>query len=90
MDISAQKAMWDGFMRASAFGTLLILTIVGYLTLVFAMGMNWLVALAIAAVGGFAVGAVMGMGAAWLGTLAGLVVLAFISRALVALFGALT
>lgn len=89
MDIHAQKAMWHGFMRATAFGSALILVLVGYLTLVFAIGMNWFVALLLMGVAGAAIGALMGLGTAWYVSLGVMAAIAVVSRALIFVFSAL-
>jgi hypothetical protein len=69
MDIRAQKGMWDGFMKASAFGAILTLIFVGFLTLTFGVGLNWLISLVLMLVAGGVIGFVMGMGASWIATL---------------------
>ncbi len=77
MEIDEQVRTWDGFVKLTVWGSALIMLLVGYSTFTVAMGMHWMVALAICAIGGFAAGAAMKMGAAWNATvflLAGLAV----------------
>ncbi len=90
MDVTDQKSTWDGFMKASAFSALLILIGVAFLTFVFAMHMNWLMALVLCLVAGAAIGFVMNMGSAWMIALVLFAVITVISRVLIALFSALT
>jgi len=90
MDISAQKKMWDGFMKSSAIGGLLTVLLVGFLTFVFAMGMHWAVALGVTLIAGLLIGLAMNLGTGWIITMAGFAVLVVIVRILMAFFGALT
>ena len=66
MDISAQKATWDGFMVGSIWGSLLIILTVGYATLAVAIGMNWMIALGLMTVFGIVSGLVMNLGGRWM------------------------
>lgn len=90
MDISDQKKMWDGFMKSSAIGGLLTVLLVGFLTFVFAMGMNWAVALGITLIAGVVIGLAMNLGTGWIVTMVGFAILVVIVRILMAIFGALT
>lgn len=78
-DLESREQMWNGFLRASAWLSLHLLLAVGYLTFVFAMGMNWLTALVILFIAGVAGGWLMGLSSAWLIAMlvqAGIVVIA--------------
>lgn len=86
MDIHSQKATWDGFMKAAAYGSILTLISVGFLTLVFAMGMNWFISLVLMVLLGAAIGFVMNMGSAWVITLVLFAATVFISRIVIGLF----
>ena len=55
-DVRWRQLMFNHFLRTSAWLALHILLLVGYLTLVFAMGVNWLTSLAIFFVAGLAIG----------------------------------
>ena len=87
MDISAQKATWDGFMVGSIWGSLLIILTVGYAKLAVAIGMNWMIALGLMAVFGIVSGLVMNLGGRWMATVVLMVVLALIVQLFIALFG---
>ena len=87
MDISAQKAAWNGFLNFSMWGGMITLLIVGYATLALAIGMNWMVSLALMAIVGFAAGAFMKMGGRWVAAMVMMIVLAFIVQAMIWLFG---
>ena len=64
-DVRWRQLMFNHFLRTSAWLALHILLLVGYLTLVFAMGVNWLTSLAIFFVAGLAIGWIMGLSGAW-------------------------
>ena len=66
MKIDAQSKMYDGFMKASAWGALILLISVGYMVFTLSMGINWLVSLVLCAGAGIAIGMIMGMGGAWI------------------------
>ena len=87
MDISAQKATWDGFMVGSIWGSLLIILTVGYATLAVAIGMNWMIALGLMTVFGIVSGLVMNLGGRWMATVVLMVVLALVVQLFIALFG---
>jgi hypothetical protein len=87
MDISAQKATWDGFMVGSIWGSLLIILTVGYATLAVAIGMNWMIALGLMTVFGIVSGLVMNLGGRWMATVVLIVVLALVVQLFIALFG---
>ncbi len=87
MDISAQKATWDGFMVGSIWGSLLIILTVGYATLAVAIGMNWMIALGLMTVFGIVSGLVMNLGGRWMATVVLMVVRALFVQLFIALFG---
>ena len=89
MDISAQKATWDGFMVGSIWGSLLIILTVGYATLAVAIGMNWMIALGLMTVFGIVSGLVMNLGGRWMATMVLLIILALVVQGFIWLFGAL-
>lgn len=87
MDISGQKATWDGFIKGSTWGSLITVLIVGYATLAVAIGMNWMVSLGLMAIVGIAAGFFLKMGARWMATVVLLIVLALIVQFFIWLFG---
>lgn len=89
MDISTQKATWDGFMVGSIWGTLIVTLVVGYATLALAIGINWMVSLGLMALLGFGAGLLLNMGGRWMATVVVMIVLALIVQAFIFLFGVL-
>lgn len=89
MDITNQKKTWGAFIQAATFATLLIMLLLGYITLVFAMGMNWAVALGLTLIAGGLAGFFMNMGVSWVITMGTFAVTVIIVRILMAIFGAL-
>jgi hypothetical protein len=90
MDIADQESTWKGFLAFSLWGGLITILTVGYATLAVAIGMNWMIALAMMAVVGIVAGLLMNMGGRWMATVVLLVILALIVQGAIALFGALT
>lgn len=86
MNVEAQSGMYSGFMKASAWGSLILLVSVGYMVFTLSMGMNWLVALVLCAGAGLAIGVGMGFGGAWIATIVGLAALALFIQLLIGLF----
>lgn len=88
MDISGQKATWDGFITGSVWGSLIIILMVGHATLSLAIGLNWAISLGLMTILGLAAGLLMNLGGRWMATVVVLVILALITQALIWLFGA--
>lgn len=89
MDISGQKATWDGFITGSVWGSLITIMIVGYATLAIAIGLHWIVSLGLMAIVGFGSGVLMNLGGRWMATVVVMIVLALIVQAFIWLFGAI-
>lgn len=86
MNIDTQTKGFSSFMKAGAWGAILMLLSVGYATLALSVGLHWLVALTLMAGAGIAIGLFMGFGGAWVATIIGLSALAFFVQVLVFLF----
>lgn len=86
MNVSAQSGMYSAFMKASAWGSLILLISVGYMVFTLSIGMNWLVSLVLCAGAGIAIGAFMGMGGAWIATVIAMAGLALFIQLLITLF----
>jgi hypothetical protein len=86
MEIESQSKMYSSFMKAGAWGSLILLISVGYMVFTLSMGMNWLVSLILCAGAGIAIGVGMGFGGAWIATVIGLAGLALIIQLMIALF----
>ncbi len=89
MDVSEQQRTWDGFMRASLWGSAILMLVIGYAVLAVALGLNWFVALVICAGAGIVGGTLMNMGGAWLATVVGLSGLAVLIQFIITVTGAL-
>ncbi len=89
MNVDSQTKTFSSVMRAGAWGAILTLLVLAYATFTLSVGMPWLVALAITAGGGIAIGLFMGFGGAWVATIVGLSGLALFVQVLIALFGLL-
>ena len=89
MNVDEQRSMFNGVMRASAWGAIITLISLAYATLTLSLGMNWLVALVLSAAAGIAIGLGMGFGGAWVATMIGLAGLAIVIQLLIALFSLL-
>ncbi|MHA6288758.1 aa3-type cytochrome c oxidase subunit IV [Maricaulis sp. CAU 1757] len=88
MDVSHHKSTYDGFMAVSLWSSLIIGLSVLYMTLVFAVGTDWLGSLIGVTIAGVVAGLVLKMKAAWYATVAGMFILTLISGGIVMLFGA--
>ncbi|MEO0450240.1 MAG: aa3-type cytochrome c oxidase subunit IV [Pseudomonadota bacterium] len=86
MEIESQKAMFDGTMKAGAWGAIITLLIVAYSTFTLSIGMQWMVALALCAGAGVVIGLGMGFGGAWVATMIALSGLAIFVQVLIILF----
>lgn len=85
MNVDAQEGMYGAFMKAGAWGAIITLLVLAYSTFTLSIGMHWLVALAISAGGGIAVGLFMGFGGAWVATVIALSALALFVQVLIIL-----
>lgn len=87
MDITDQKSTFDGFMAVSVWGSLVTALSVLYMTLVFAVGWDWMSSLIGVTVLGVVAGLALSMKSSWYMTVAALFVLTLISGLIVNLFG---
>ncbi len=87
MNIADQKATFGGFISVTVWGSLLTIVSVLYLTLVFAVGIDWLVGLVATAIVGGVLGLALGMKTSWYVTLGGLFVFGLVCGGIVQLFG---
>ncbi len=83
MDMSSRRGMWTGFGHFTAWGSMLVVLVIGYAIFTLTMGIPWIGALIGFAVFGIAVGMLMGMGGAWIATVIGLCVLAVFIQVLI-------
>lgn len=86
MDLEFHERTWHGFVKFSAWASLHVLLVVGYLTFVFAIGMNWLTALILMAIAGIVGGLLMGLSSAWYVALAAQAVFVVFVRICIILF----
>lgn len=87
MDIAEQERTFQGFMTGTLWGGLIIALVLSHATFTLAMGLHWMVSLALCLVGGVIAGMVMSMGPVWLLTVGALTVTAIIVQAIIGLFG---
>lgn len=87
MDIADQKSTFDGFIAVSVWGGLLTVISVLYLTLAFAVGVDWLASLIATAIVGGVLGLALGMKTSWYVTVGGLFVFGLVCGGIVQLFG---
>ncbi|WP_084396797.1 hypothetical protein [Henriciella aquimarina] len=90
VDVDKREAMFGGFLRFCAWTGLHILVVVGYLTLVFAIGMNWLGALIIMFVAGLAAGWLFKLSNAWTIAMVVQAAIVVLARIFILLFQAAT
>ena len=83
MNIESQSKMYSGFMKASMWGSIILLLSVGYMVFTLSLGMNWLVSLVLMAGAGIAIGLGMGLGGAWIATIIALAGLAIIIQLMI-------
>ncbi|HVY90774.1 MAG TPA: aa3-type cytochrome c oxidase subunit IV [Hyphomonadaceae bacterium] len=89
MDMSSRRDQWRGFGTATAWMSLLILTVVGYATFTLTMGVPWIGAMIGFAGFAIAAGVLMNLGGAWIATVIGLCVLGVFIEILIWLGSAL-
>ena len=87
MNIASQKGTFDGFMAVSLWGSLILGLMIFYMTLVFAVGSDWMGSLIGVAVLGVVLGLVTSMKTSWYATVGGLFVFGLICGGLTQLFG---
>jgi len=75
MDMASRRGMWKGFGTLTAWGSMLIILVVGYATFTITMGVPWIASMIGLAVFGILTGLAMNMGGAWIATVIGLCVL---------------
>lgn len=85
MDLSEHRATFSMFMKATEWGSALIIATVGMMTVAFAMGLGWFAGLGVFVVVGVLAGALLRLGAAWWATIAAMTVLSAIGGGLVSL-----
>jgi hypothetical protein len=86
MDMSQHESTFHGFMAVSTWGSLLTGLTVLYLTLAFAVGIDWLASLVGVAVVGVVAGLILSMKTSWYVTVGGLFVFGLICGGVVQLF----
>jgi hypothetical protein len=89
MDMSSRRGMFNAFGVVSAWGSLLVLMVVGYATFTITMGIPWIGAMIGFAVFGIAAGLMMNLGGAWVATVIALCVLGVFLEILIWLGSAL-
>ncbi|WP_417481908.1 aa3-type cytochrome c oxidase subunit IV [Maricaulis sp.] len=86
MNIASQKSTFDGFIVGTVWISLLMIVTLLYLTLVFAVGMDWMGSLIGVAIVGVVLGLVTSMKTSWYVTVGGLFVFGLLCGLLSQLF----
>lgn len=88
MNIKSQKGTFDGFMAVTLWSSLILIISIFYMTLVFAVGADWMGSLIGVAILGIVLGLLTSMKTAWYVTVGGLFVFSLICGGLVQLASA--
>lgn len=88
MNITSQKNTFDGFIAVSLWTSLVLIVTLLYLTLVFAVGADWMSSLIGVAIVGIVLGLLTSMKTSWYVTVGGLFVFGLICGGLAQLFSA--
>lgn len=86
MNITSQKNTFDGFIAVTVWTSLLMIVTLLYLTLVFAVGSDWMGSLILVAIVGVVLGLLTSMKTSWYATVGGLFVFSLICGGLAQLF----
>ena len=89
VNIANREAMFNRFLKFCGWTGLHILLVTGYLTLVFAITMNWLVALILMLLAGIIGGWLLKLGSAWYLSLVAQVAIVLMARLSILIFVAL-
>ena len=87
MNIASQKSTFDGFMSVTLWSSLLLVVTLFYLTLVFAVGVDWMGALIGVGILGIVLGLLTSMKTSWYVTVGGLFVFGLICGGVTQLAG---
>ncbi|MCA8891641.1 MAG: aa3-type cytochrome c oxidase subunit IV [Hyphomonas sp.] len=87
MDIHDQKATWDGFIKGTTWGSLILALILGHAILAVAIGLHWAVSLGLMTLVGIGSGAVLNLGGRWYATLVILLLTGLFVQFMIWLFG---
>jgi hypothetical protein len=87
MDIHDQQATWDGFIKGSTWGSLILALILGHAVLAVAIGIHWAVSLGLMTLVGIASGLVLNLSGRWYATLVILVLTGLFVQFMIWLFG---
>ena len=69
MDIHDQQATWDGFIKGTTWGSLILALMLGHAVMTIALGLHWAVSLGLMALVGIGSGIVLNLGGRWYATL---------------------
>ncbi|HAE25777.1 MULTISPECIES: aa3-type cytochrome c oxidase subunit IV [Hyphomonas] len=89
MDIHDQEATWDGFIKGTTWGSLILALILGHAVLAVAIGIHWAVSLGLMTIVGIGSGIVLNLGGRWYATLVILLLTGVFVQLMIWLFGAL-
>ena len=89
MDIHDQEATWDGFIKGTTWGSLILALILGHAVLAVAIGIHWAVSLGLMTIVGIGSGIVLNLGGRRYATLVILLLTGVFVQLMIWLFGAL-
>ena len=69
MDIHDQQATWNGFIKGTTWGSLILALMLGHALMTIALGLHWAVSLGLMALVGIGSGVVLNLGGRWYATL---------------------
>ena len=87
MDIHAQQATWDGFIKGGIWGSLIIALMVGHAVLAIAIGLHWAVSLGLMTLLGVGAGLFLNLGGRWMATVVILLLTGLFVQLMIWLFG---
>nr|WP_321439840.1 aa3-type cytochrome c oxidase subunit IV [uncultured Hyphomonas sp.] len=89
MDIHDQQATWDGFIKGTTWGSLILALMLGHALMTVALGLHWAVSLGLMTLVGIGSGIVLNLGGRWYATLVILLFTGLFIQAMIWLFGVL-
>ena len=87
MDIHDQQATWDGFIKGTTWGSLILALMLGHAVMTIALGLHWAVSLGLMALVGIGSGIVLNLGGRWYATLVILLLTGLFVQVMIWLFG---
>ena len=87
MDIHDQQATWNGFIKGTTWGSLILALMLGHALMTIALGLHWAVSLGLMALVGIGSGVVLNLGGRWYATLVILLLTGLFVQFMIWMFG---